>query len=384
MITVILAAAGSGTRADLSDNKIFYEIDGLPVLTRCLSVFSQIEEVEEILVTCREEDEARLVPLLRPFGASAVKGGATRFESVYNALKVAHGEIVLVHDGARPFVTREIVEACIDSVKAYGSGICAVPASDTVALAEDGAINTAPDRKNVFLLQTPQGFLRKELLSAYEKAIAENRSEFTDDSGVYGTYIRPPRLTAGNRANRKLTFREDFPPSGRVGFGVDTHAFYGENEGAPFVNFITLGGVKIPSLKILKAHSDGDVLLHALMDALLSAAGLRDIGYYFPDTDEAYAGADSAELLKQTLARVRERGFEPYNVSISVLAETPRLAPYIEPIKENLARMLSIPEERIGVAAGTNEKLGYVGEEKGITVYAYVSVYTFFVARKKS
>lgn len=381
MITVIIAAAGSGARAGLAENKIFYELDGLPVICRTLSAFSETEGAEEILVACRKEDETRLAPLLRPFGARAVTGGETRFESVYNALKEAHGEIVLIHDGARPFVTKQAVSACIESVKRYGSGICAVPASDTVAVAENGAIESVPDRKNVYCLQTPQGFWREELLTAYERARAEHNTAFTDDSGVYGCYVRPPRLAEGDRNNIKLTYPEDFPPHGRVGFGADTHAFYTSDEGVPLVGFITLGGVRVPSDKILKAHSDGDVLVHALMDALLSSAGLRDIGFYFPDTDDRYAGADSTELLKEVLARVRGRGLVPYNVSISVLAETPRLSPYIDKIRQNLASLLELPEERIGVSAGTNEKLGYVGEGKGITVYAYVKVHEFFVPK---
>lgn len=374
MITAVIAAAGSGARTKLADNKIFYELDGLPVICRTISAFSETENLEEILVACRKEDEERLAPLLRPFGARTVTGGETRFESVYNALKEARGEIVLIHDGARPFVTQQTISACVESVKKYGSGICAVPASDTVAIAENGAVKTVPDRKSVYCLQTPQGFLREELLCAYERARAEHRYDFTDDSGVYGRYIRPPRLSEGDRSNIKLTYPEDFPPHGRVGFGVDTHAFYSSDEGVPLVNFITLGGIRIPSEKILKAHSDGDVLTHALMDALLSAAGLRDIGHYFPDTDKKYAGADSTELLKEALARVRGRGLIPYNVSISVLAETPRLSPHVDRIKQNLSSLLSIPEERVAVAAGTNEKLGYVGEKRGITVYAYVKV----------
>ncbi len=368
MITVIIAAAGAGTRTGLKDNKIFYEINGLPVICRSLSAFAKVEGADEILVTCRKEDEARLTPLLRPFGARAVIGGDTRFESVYNALKIARGEIVLVHDGARPFVTDGAIAACVESVKKYGSGVCAMGASDTVAITEDGVIKTVPDRKSVYHLQTPQGFLREELLSAYELARKNGRCDFTDDSGVYGCYIRPPRLAKGDRGNKKLTYPEDFMPAERVGFGVDTHAFYADGEGAPFINFITLGGVRIPSDKILKAHSDGDVLVHALMDALLSAAGLRDIGYYFPDTDEKYRGANSMQLLEEVL----KLAGKPKNVSISVLAETPRLSPYIEEMKKSLAAALSIPLSAIGIAAGTNEKLGYVGEKKGITVYATV------------
>ncbi|MDE5547916.1 MAG: 2-C-methyl-D-erythritol 2,4-cyclodiphosphate synthase [Clostridia bacterium] len=367
MITAIICAAGKGERAGFQENKVLKELNGMPVLCYSLSAFSECG-ADEILVTAREDDEKALLPLLAPYpNARIVRGGNTRGQSVYNALKEAKGEIVLVHDAARPFVTANIIRDCVESVKTHGSGVCALPATDTTVIAKNGKIISSPARDSVFTVQTPQGFYKDELLAAYERAVAEEK-QFTDESGVYGCYIKPPRLFLGERSNKKLTYPEDFMPAERIGFGVDTHAFYADGEGAPFINFITLGGVRIPSDKILKAHSDGDVLVHALMDALLSAAGLRDIGYYFPDTDEKYRGANSMQLLEE----VMKLAGKPKNVSISVLAETPRLSSYIEEMKKSLADALSIPLSAIGIAAGTNEKLGYVGEKKGITVYATV------------
>lgn len=370
MITVILCAAGKGERAGFLDNKVLRERNGLPVLCHSLSAFSPF--ADEILIACRKEDRARVDALLAPYPcARTVIGGETRAQSVYAALKEAKDGIVLVHDAARPFVSHRIIRDCIESVKKYGSGVCALPAVDTTVIAKDGVIERVPARDSVFTVQTPQGFYRDELLAAYERAFTQKR-EFTDDSGVYAEYIRPPRLFIGERENKKLTYPEDFAPAERAGFGADTHAFFSDGEGAPLIGFITLCGVKIPSSRPLKAHSDGDVAVHALMDALLSAAGLRDIGYYFPDTDEKYAGADSTELLKEVVRLIADEGFSPRNVSISILAETPRLAPYIERMKENLAYVLGISPSAIGIAAGTNEKLGYVGEGKGITCFAMV------------
>lgn len=370
MITAIIVAAGKGERAGFQNNKVLEELNGLPVLSYSLSAFS---DADEIVVVCRKEDEPQVKKLLSPFPqAKTCLGGATRTESVYNGLKAAAGEIVLVHDAARPFVTKKIICDCIESVKNYGSGVCALPATDTTVISEDGKIADVPLRKSVYTVQTPQGFYRDELLVCYQKAFEDN-AKFTDDSGIYLAYAKKkPALFEGARENRKLTYREDFAPCARVGFGVDTHAFYGADEGAPFVNFITLAGVRIPSDKILKAHSDGDVLVHALMDALLSAAGLRDIGYYFPDNDPKYKGAFSMELLEEVLRLVKEQGLAPRNTSISILAETPRLSPYIVRMKESLSEALGLPENAIGIAAGTNEKLGYVGEKKGITCYASV------------
>lgn len=372
MITAVICAAGKGERADLGENKILHELNGLPVLCYSLTVLSPI--ADEILVVCRKEDETAVIKLLSPFpNARTVIGGATRTESVYFALKEAKGEIVLVHDAARPFVTQNAVAGCIESVKKYGSGICAVPVTDTVVVAENETVASVPPRASVYAVQTPQGFYRDKLLACYEKAFLQGvQNEFTDDGGIYARFAEAPKICAGDRRNKKLTFPEDFKPAERVGFGVDTHAFYAPDEGAPLVGFITVCGAKIPSEKILKAHSDGDVAVHALMDALLSAAGLRDIGYYFPDTDERFRDADSMLLLGQVVRLVEEQGFAPQNASVSILAETPRFSPYIERMKANLATALSLPLSAVGIAAGTNEKLGYVGEGKGITVFCTV------------
>ncbi len=369
-MTVIICAAGKGERTGFNENKILRELNGLPILSYSLSAFAPF--VDEILVTVTEKDEERINALLSPFpNARIVRGGNTRSESVYHALKEARSDIVLVHDAARPFVTEQIIRDCIDSVKNYGSGVCALPATDTVVFTRANQILSVPDRGTIYTVQTPQGFETKKLLAAYEQAI-QAQNTFTDESGVYAAFIEPPRLFVGDVKNKKLTFAEDFSITERVGFGVDTHAFYSEKEGAPLIGFITLGGARIPSERALKAHSDGDVLVHALMDALLSAAGLRDIGYYFPDTDEKYRGADSMELLAEVMRLVKEQQLKPRNVSISILAEKPRLSPYIEPMKSSLAEVLSLPLSQIGIAAGTNEKLGYIGEGKGITVYAMV------------
>lgn len=366
MITAIICAAGKGSRAHFTHNKLFEEFEHVPVIVRTVCAFLACN-LDEILVACAPEEEERMQALLPYPTVRTVHGGNTRSESVYLALQQAKGEIVLVHDGARPFVSEQTVADCIESVKAYGSGVCALPVTDTVVYATDGKITQVPERENVFAVQTPQGFYREELLAAYERAFADNRT-FTDDSGVYAAYCKPPRLFFGNRENRKLTFVEDFAPAGNVGFGVDTHAFGEAGE------FITLGGVRVPCDRKLVAHSDGDALVHALMDALLSANGMRDIGHYFPDTDEKYRNADSTQLLQRVITLLREEGKRVRNVSISVLAETPRLAKYIDSMKKTLAPLLGIAEKCIGIAAGTNEQLGYVGEKKGITVYAYVCI----------
>lgn len=369
MITAILCAAGSGARTGFHENKILHEYLGMPVLCRSLSAFAPLSD--EVLVVCRKEDERAVAPLLAPYdNARTVTGGATRTESVFHALKEARGDRVLIHDAARPFVTAELIQRVLSSVEKTGSGVAALPATDTVVCAKEGY--KIPPRDSVYLIQTPQGFLTAPLFAAYEKAIAAG-GNFTDDSGIYAAYCGAPSLVPGERANRKLTFAEDFLPAERVGFGVDTHAFAHQEEidrgiARLNLNYIRLGGTTIPSNRALEAHSDGDVVVHALMDALLSAAGLRDIGFYFPDSDPAYLGADSMKLLDKVMQTIGSEGFSVKNVSISVLAEQPRLAPYIESMRGNLRAALSC--ENVAIAAGTNEKLGYIGEGRGITAYA--------------
>lgn len=363
--SVIICAAGKGLRAGFSENKLFAPVNGISVLERTLSAFC-IPAVHETVVAYGKEDEEKILALQNKYRFIAALGGQTRTQSVFNALKKVSGEIVLVHDGARPFIDEETVNACIESVKAYGSGVCALPCTDTVAIVNgNGEAESFPPRDSCYQIQTPQGFFTKDLLAAYEQALASGEA-FTDDSSVYARFIGKPRLFAGARDNIKLTYAQDFSVrADRVGFGVDTHAF-GKTQ-----DYIILCGEKIPAKSGLIAHSDGDVALHAVMDALLSGAGLRDIGYYFPDTDEKWKGANSLELLKQVVKLINAEGFQTENLSVAIQAETPRLSPHIENMKGNLAAALHLPLSAVGITAGTNEKLGYVGEGKGITVYAY-------------
>ena len=366
-VCAVICAAGKGQRAGFEKNKLLIPFNGATALEKTLSAFD-FPAIDEIIVTASENDFSEITALCAPFAkARVVLGGADRSHSVYNALNAAKSDIVLIHDGARPFVTREIIESCIHSVKSYGSGICAVECRDTIACCKDGKITSVPARDTLRQIQTPQGFFRENITYAYERAFESEKGGYTDDSSVFADYCGAPRLCAGGRENIKLTYAEDFSEGvARCGFGIDTHAF-----GKP-QDYIVLAGVKIPSESGLIAHSDGDVLVHALMDALLSAAGLKDIGHYFPDADEKWHNADSMKMLEQVLALIGEQGYGVENVSIAIQAEKPRLAKYIDDMKNNLSSILKIDPTRVGVGAGTNEGLGYVGEGKGITVNAYV------------
>lgn len=369
-VSAIICAAGKGERAGFNKNKLLAPLYGAPALYHTLKKFS-MKEIGEVIVTSSETDFAEISALCKPFGCRVVLGGKTRTESVKNALEAVTGDIVLIHDGARPFVEKEIILNCIDGVKKFGSAVAAVKFTDTAAIAQYGEISDYTDRENTFRVQTPQGFFTEDIKKAYQLAGVQN---FTDDGAVYLQYIAPPHIIEGSESNIKLTYKSDFPSeypqlspvSGqKIGFGVDTHAF---GEG----NFITLAGVKIPCGKSLIAHSDGDVIIHAVMDAYLSAAGLKDIGHYFPDTDESTLNADSAKMLEKVIEITENAGYVGVNLSVTVQAETPRLSPYADKMAQRLGEICKLPKENAAIAAGTCEHLGFVGEGLGITAYCAV------------
>ena len=372
-VSAIICAAGTGERAGFGKNKLLATLYGAPALYHTLRAFD-ISEIDEVIVTSSAADYKEIKALCAPFGYNAILGGKTRFAGVKKALEKVTGEIILIHDGARPFVTKKIITDCIAYAKEYGSAVCATPVTDTMASVYYGVITDVPKRETVYAIQTPQGFLAADIKKAYE--IASNDGiPYTDDSSVYANYIGLPHIFEGDRHNVKLTYREDFlkdlpafaPVEGcRTGIGADTHAFGGADK------FITLGGVKIECGRSLVAHSDGDVVLHAVTDAVLSASGLKDIGHYFPDTDKKYKGADSGKLLGQALEMARGEGFSPVNVSVTIQAESPKLAPYIDEMTASVARLCGIDERSVAIAAGTSERLGFVGEGLGIVAYAAV------------
>ncbi len=368
LIYAILPAAGSGTRTGFSENKILKKLGGESVLRRAALAFASNARVAGIAVCIgAAEKQAAEAALSGIENVLFAAGGDTRTQSVKNALEALAAlpcppDYVLIHDAARPFVSQKTIDGCIDCMLARGSAVCALPCTDTLVRAENGFVLHAIERQGAYALQTPQGFAFAPLLKAYRRIGADE--PFTDDSGVYAKYVAPPCLCAGSAENKKLTFAEDFAMDAfRTGVGVDTHAFC---EGSRIV----LGGVPVPHERALHAHSDGDVLCHAVADALLSAAGLPDIGHYFPNTDPQYRGANSLALLGKVRELIETEGFAVNNVSAAVLAERPKLAPYIAQMKKNLAAALGVAESAVGISAGTNERLGYIGRGEGITVLA--------------
>ena len=369
-ITAVVTCAGKGVRANFKSNKLLQLFNGKTVLESAVYPFDDNAEITEIILTARSEDLNIISKIAENFRTPTkiVLGGKTRSASVYNALKETTGDIVIIHDGARPFVYNEIIEACINSVKKYGTGITCVPCTDTVGETDENGTLLSTDRKNKLSVQTPQGFYTDKILKAYEMV---NPDEcFTDDAGVYTKYIGKCKVVSGDIKNKKLTYPEDFKEDKNyfAGTGFDLHKLA---EGRKLI----LGGIEIPYEKGLLGHSDADVLTHAVMDALLSSAALRDIGCQFSDADPRYKDISSIILLKRVIKMLEEKGYKIKNVTAVIMAEKPRLSSFIPKISEFLADVMQIPDENVGLTCTTTEGIGTVGREEGIAAQAYCLTY---------
>lgn len=363
-VSLILACAGKGTRAGYSENKLWQQIDGKSVLSHTLSKFINSGLIDQYVITASENDFDRISTL---YGKDykVVIGGKTRTQSVLNALAQTDGDIVLIHDGARPFVTKKMIKDCIDRACKFGSAIPVVPSRDTVVRTNEQLVLDYLGKSSLGMVQTPQGFKTNLIKDAYAHAGAH---AYNDDGEVYKEFIGDLHVYEGDYINTKLTFAEDFEkanptPQYRFGVGFDCHRLV-ENRA------LILGGVTIPHDKGLLGHSDADVLTHAIMDAILSAYANRDIGYHFSDKDAKYKDACSMDLLKQVLEMTRKAGYKVDSVSASIMAEKPKLLKHIPAITESLANALDLQASKVGITATTLEGLGFVGREEGICVHA--------------
>jgi len=379
----VIVAAGRGSRAGLGVNKVFHAVGGRTVLGRCLDAIQRSGRFDGAVVVLSPEDEARFAGLQRSEGPfdivkGTALGGETRRDSVYNGLLALpeDTEVVAIHDAARPFVSRAIIDATLDSACVYGSGVISTPVVDTVKqIGVDGRV-TSLDRGALRAVQTPQSFDYRRILKAHMRA-REEKLAVTDDAMLFEHYYGDVRLVTTDDAgeNVKLTTKQDFEalemtrlPDFRVGQGYDAHRLA---QGRRLV----LCGVEIEHDRGLDGHSDADVAVHALMDALLGALGLGDIGRHFPDSDPRYKGADSMKLLDTVMAMVTERGYRVGNADVTIVAQKPKLAGYMARMRGNIAGALGVAEDRVNVKATTTERMGFEGEELGISAQAAVLLY---------
>lgn len=361
-VSLILTCAGKGLRAGFSKNKVLVEVDGKSSVDRALQTFIGSGRINQFILTANQEDFSLLS---EKYGetCTVVLGGATRTDSVKNALAHVDGDIVLIHDGARPFLTRKMIDDCIESASANGGCIPVIPSPNTVIRKSGEAVDEYLGKDELFSVQTPQGFKTELIKRAY--ACAGERA-YNDDGEVYAKFIGKLATYLGDAKNVKLTFPEDFDGNEcktRFGTGFDCHKLV---EGRKLI----LGGITIPHDKGLLGHSDADVLTHAIMDAILSATAMRDIGYHFSDKDAKYKDANSMALLNCVLEIIKKLGYRVESVSATVMAEKPKLLNFIPTITENLATALSLTLDKVGIAATTLEGLGFVGREEGICVNA--------------
>lgn len=386
----LIPAAGRGARFSTDGgNKVFAALRGRPLLRWTVEAFADHEGVDGIVVVTGGADVARCREALAGVVKlmAVVVGGGTRQESVgigLYALGAASDDVLLVHDGARPLVTTATIDRCIQGVRENGSAVAALPVHDTLKRAgEAQVVSETVDRHGLWAVQTPQAFHAQTLLNAHVHATATGFAGTDEASLVEHLGDVPIHLVQGEPSNVKVTRPEDLSMADailgqravagvmqtRVGFGYDIHRL---SPGRRLV----LGGVEItdPQGRGLEGHSDADVLLHALCDALLGAAGLPDIGTLFPNTDPAYAGIASTRLLQDVAARLDALGFQVVNVDMTLIAEAPKIMPHVARMREIIGGLLGLEPSRVGIKATTNEGLGALGQGQGIAAHAVASL----------
>jgi 2-C-methyl-D-erythritol 4-phosphate cytidylyltransferase/2-C-methyl-D-erythritol 2,4-cyclodiphosphate synthase len=385
-IAVIIVAAGKGERAQgsgASEPKQYRKIGGQPVISRTIEAFLAHDAVSAVVPVIHPDHEALYADLglsdarLRP----AVPGGASRQASVLAGLKAIAAErpqLVLIQDAARPFVSIEQIDAVLGALASHDGALPTLPLTDTIKRSVDGQlVLTTEDRRTLFAAQTPQGFRFGQLFSAHMRAESLRR-DFTDDAEIAEWAGLRVAMTAGDRANFKITHPDDFRRAERqltgdmgmetrIGTGYDVHSFEPGDA-------VWLGGVKIPHHSKLNGHSDADVALHALTDAILGAIGEGDIGIHFPPSDEQWRGAASTIFLKHAGNLVAQRGGRIVNLDITLVCEAPRIAKHAPAMCSVIAETLGIKPSRVAVKATTNEKLGFIGREEGIVAMASASI----------
>ena len=375
----VLLAAGRGERSGLEINKILFRWQGRSVLARCLDALAAAQAYDGVWLVVSPGERAEIARLLEmegpfPLLRAVVDGGATRCESAWNGLCAlpADTQIVSIHDAARPFVTPDVVRATLSDAENFGSGVISTPVVDTIKQLDPltGAVST-PARSLLRAVQTPQSFNYAKLMAAHRRARQEAMN-VTDDAMIYEAAYGTVHLSQapGAQQNIKLTTPEDFRrlnahPEFRVGFGYDAHRLVAGRK-------LILCGVEIKHDRGLDGHSDADVAVHALMDALLGAIGEGDIGRHFPDSDPAYRGICSMLLLERVMALLQARAWRVVNADITIVAQRPKLAACIPAMRDNIACALNVAPDCANVKATTTERMGFEGEEIGISAQATV------------
>ena len=380
-VAAVVVAAGRGERLGAPE-KVLLPLAGRAMLTWSLRALEQAETIGSVVVVAGSHTMEPVGQLVRDGGFAKVQaivaGGERRQDSVAAGLAaLPEGtEIVVIHDGARPLAEPELFDRCAAAAVECGAAIAATPVSDTLKRVAEGAIAGTIDRAGLWAAQTPQAFR----LESLRRVLAASSGEtVTDEAGLCETAGVPVSVVPASPANLKVTHAEDIPVAdallrarhgsrltagpARTGIGYDAHRFASGRR-------LVLGGVEIAHDRGLEGHSDADVLLHAIADALLGAAALGDIGQHFPPSDERFRDADSQVLLREVVRLVQEAGWAPGNVDATLLAEAPRIGPHVPLMRERIAACLGLSPDAVGVKATTNEGMGSIGRGEGIAALA--------------
>jgi 2-C-methyl-D-erythritol 4-phosphate cytidylyltransferase / 2-C-methyl-D-erythritol 2,4-cyclodiphosphate synthase len=385
-IAVIVVAAGRGERASASGGdapKQYRSIAGTPVLARTIAAFLDHPGVAWVLPVIHPDHTARYagLNLSHPRLLPPTLGAETRQGSVLaglEALAPHRPDLVLIQDAARPLVDTATIAGVVTALDTAAAALPVIPVTDTIKRSADGAtVSATEDRRQLFAAQTPQGFHFADILAAHRRAATEP-AEFTDDAAIAEWAGLTVQLTPGHAHNLKITHPEDFRRAERllgeetrmetrIGTGYDVHPFEPGDA-------VWLGGIRIPHDMKLKGHSDADVALHALTDAILGAIGEGDIGQHFPPSDEHWRGAASAIFVEHAANLVRQRGGRIVNLDVTIVCEAPRVGPHVAQMKTAIGAAAGLSPTRIAIKATTSEELGFVGRREGIVAMASASV----------
>jgi len=388
-IVALITACGRGNRFNRGEGipKQYLPLAGVPLLRHAILAFLNHPQISDVIcvinpddVVLYEETVAGL-DLLNP-----IFGGETRQASIrmgLEALREYNPSKVLIHDGVRPFVSKRVISGILEKLETHPAVIPAIAVEDTLKKYGDGKIEWTLERENLWRAQTPQGFIFEDILNSH---IAFKDLHFTDDASLNEYAGIPVAIVPGSQNNFKITTEEDYERAKRIvsiliqhvreetrcGCGFDVHAFRERQEDEN--NFIRICGIDIEFDKKIEAHSDGDVGIHAAIDALLGAIGSGDIGEHFPPSEAKWKNADSREMLKTINHLLKKKGASIVNLDITIICEKPKISKYKNQMKEELAKILNISATRVNVKATTTEKLGFLGREEGIAAQAVASV----------
>lgn len=388
----IIVAAGRGLRAGAGGPKQYRQIAGRPVIARAMEPFCGHPGIEAVQPVVNPDDIAIFKEAVNGLHYRApVKGGATRQASVHAGLEALADlmpDIVLIHDAARPFVDDAVIARGIKAATITGAAVPVVPVVDTIKdVGQAGHVEGTPDRARLRVAQTPQAFRFDVILEAHRRAAREGRSDFTDDAALAEWAGLTVATFDGDPANMKLTTPEDFSREEarlgaalgdvRTGLGYDVHAF-GDGD------HVMICGVRVPHTRGFLAHSDGDVGLHALVDAILGALADGDIGSHFPPSDPKWKGAASDRFLAYAIDRVRARGGRVAHLDVTLICERPKIGPLRDAMRARVAEIAGLPLSRVAVKATTSERLGFTGREEGIAAMATATVRLPWDANERS